>query len=231
LTQLVESSTAPRRQLSAILFADVHGYSRLMSRNEERTYQRVSQAIRLIRALIGDYGGRVEHVAGDGVLALFVSAAQALRFAVAIQREFRNEAVWAIDEEPIAFRIGVNLGEVLLGEQANVQGHSVNIAARIQALARPGGICITAAVQRALDDSLGLEIRPLGPRTLKNISEPVEVFAIEINGPPLPVAAESPPERGELIQPFMEASIVVLPLDICRAITGTRTCATASPAI
>src|SRR5919106_4510102 len=130
----------PRRQIAAILFADVHGYSRLMSRNEERTYQRVTQALRLIRSLIGDYGGRVEHVAGDGVLALFESAAQALQFAIAIQREFRNDAVWNADDEPITFRIGINLGEVFFGGEA-IQGHSVNVAARIQALALPGGIC------------------------------------------------------------------------------------------
>jgi class 3 adenylate cyclase len=206
------SIATPRRQLSAILFADVHGYSGLMARNEERTYQRVTQAIRLIRSLIGDYGGEVQHVAGDGVLALFGTAAQALQFAIAIQREFRNEAVWSADDAPIAFRIGINVGEVLLGE-ANVQGHSVNVAARIQALAQPGGICITDAVQRAVTDTLGIAMRQLGPQSLKNIAEPVEVFAIEVNGPPLPVSTEPPPAPSALIQPFTEASIAVLPLD------------------
>jgi adenylate cyclase len=207
----VETFAPPRRQLSAILFADVHGYSGLMSRNEERTYQRVSQAIRLIRSLIGDYGGRVEHVAGDGVLALFESASQALHFAIAIQREFRNEAVWAADDEPIAFRIGINVGEVLVGDPANVQGHSINIAARIQALALPGGICITEAVQRAVRDSLGLAIRPLGPQSLKNITEPVEVFAIEVNGPPAPISTELPTRPSEVVQPLTDASVAVLP--------------------
>jgi adenylate cyclase len=134
----VEPSDNSRRQLSAILFADVHGYSRLMAKNEDRTYERVTRAVRLIRSLIGDYGDRIQHVAGDGVLALFESSAQALRFAIAIQHEFRNEAVWHADDEPIAFRIGINVGEVLLGGDANVQGHSINVAARIQALAQPG---------------------------------------------------------------------------------------------
>ncbi len=209
---LVEPATAPRRQLSAILFADVHGYSGLMSRNEERTYQRVNQAIRLIKSLIGDYGGRVEHVAGDGVLALFESAARALQFAVAIQREFRNDVVWHAEDAPIAFRIGINVGEVLVGDEANVQGHSINVAARIQALARPGGICITEAVQRAVHDTLGLEIRPLGPQTLKNISDPVEVFAIEVNGAQAPVSVELPGRRSAIIDPFTEASVAVLPV-------------------
>jgi adenylate cyclase len=177
------SIAGPRRQLSAILFADVHGYSRLMASNEERTYQRVTQAIRLIGSLIGDYGGRIQHVAGDGILALFESAAQALQFAIAIQREFREEALLQGDDDPIAFRIGINVGHVFFGGEANIQGHSVNVAARIQALARPGGICITDAVERAVRDTLGVPLRRLGRRFLKNITEPVEVFAIDINGP------------------------------------------------
>jgi TolB-like protein/class 3 adenylate cyclase/Flp pilus assembly protein TadD len=224
------SSAVPRRQRSAILFADVHGYSRLMAKNEDRTYQRVTQAIRLIRSLIGDYGGHVQHVAGDGILALFESAAQALQFAVAIQHEFRNEAVWHGDDEPIAFRIGINVGEVLLGSEANVQGHSVNIAARIQGLAQPGGICVTGAVQRAVRDTLGIAMRQLGPQSLKNITEPIEVFAIEVNGPPLPVSADLPPAPAEPLQPFSEASVAVLPLanlsedprdiHLCDGITG-----------
>jgi adenylate cyclase len=205
------SPAAPRRQRSAILFADVHGYSRLMAKNEDRTYERVTQAIRLIRSLIGDYGGQVQHVAGDGILALFESAPQALQFAVAVQREFRNDAVWQGDDEPLAFRIGINVGEVLLGGEANVQGHSVNIAARIQALAQPGGICVTEAVQRAVRDTLGIAMRQLGPQSLKNITEPVEVFAIEVNGS-LPISAELPAVPSELARPFTEASVAVLPL-------------------
>ena len=99
-----------------------------------------------------------------------------------------------------------------VGDEANVQGHSINVAARIQALARPGGICITEAVQRAVHDTLGLEIRPLGPQTLKNISDPVEVFAIEVNGAQAPVSVELPGRRSAIIDPFTEASVAVLPV-------------------
>ena len=212
LTMPVEPPAEPRRQLSAILFADVHGYSGLMSRNEVRTYERVNQAVRLIKSLIGDYGGRVQHVAGDGVLALFESAARALHFAVAIQREFRNDVVWHAEDAPIAFRIGINVGHVLVDDDANVQGHSVNVAARIQGLARPGGICITEAVQRAVLDIPGLEFRRLGPQALKNIRDPVEVFAIEVNGPQAPGSIELPSRPGGIIDPFTEVSVAVLPL-------------------
>ena len=225
-----EPSDSPRRELSAILFADVHGYSRLMAKNEERTYERVTQAIRLIRSLIGDYGGRIQHVAGDGVLALFESPAQALQFAIAIQREFRNEAVWHADDEPIAFRIGINVGEVLLGGDANVQGHSINVAARIQALAQPGGICVTDAVQRAVRDTLGVAMRRLGPQSLRNITEPIEVFAIEVNGPPAPVSAECRPSAESSCSPRRKLRSRCCRSTTSRAIRATATCAMASRA-
>lgn len=228
-------SAHPRRDLSAILFADVHGYAKLMDRNEERTYERVTRSVRLIKSLIGDYGGRVMNVAGDGVLALFESAPQALKFAVTIQQEFRNDVVWNADDEPVVFRIGINLGEVLVDEDANVQGRSVNVAARIQALARPGGICVSEAVRHAVRDTLGISMRSLGPQALKNIAEPIEIFAIEVNGPQLPEPALHLPRPGPWVQsPSIasqpEASVAVLPLDnlsgdpreqhLCDGITG-----------
>ncbi len=218
----------PHRIQSAILCADVHGYSRLMSQDEVGTFQRVTSAISLIRSLIGDYGGRVVQTAGDGVLALFESSGQALRFAIEIQREFRNDAVWSADDRPVAFRVGINFGEVLGGD-SNIQGHSVNIAARLQAMARPGGICISGAVQRSADDIVGISLRSLGVQQLKNIADPVEVFAIEINGqrsietPPLP-------SMDQPLAPPTEASVAVLPLEnlsgepgdghLCDGITG-----------
>jgi adenylate cyclase len=228
-------SAGPRRDLSAILFADVHGYASLMDRNEERTYERVTRSIRLIKSLIGDYGGRVMNVAGDGVLALFESAPQALKFAVTIQQEFRNETVWNADDEPVAFRIGINVGEVLVDDDSNVQGRSVNVAARIQGLAQPGGICVSDAVRRAVHDSLGIAMRSLGPQSLKNIAEPIEIFAIEVNGPASPAPASrllwpglSAPSLP--VGPQDQASVAVLPLDnlsgdprdqhLCDGITG-----------
>jgi adenylate cyclase len=202
----------PHRQLSAILFADVHGYARLMSTAEQQTYERVTRSIRLIRLLIGDYGGNVVQTSGDAVLALFESASQALRFAFAIQREFRNDAVWNPEGEPIAFRIGINLGEVIVGD-GNVHGHSVNVAARIQALAQPGGICISEVVRRAVQETLGIQVRPLGPQALKNIAEPVEVFAIDVNGPQITPQVTPRPESPRSFVLPDEGSIVVLPLD------------------
>ena len=201
----------PRRDRSAILFADVHGYAQLMDRNEERTYERVSRSIRLMKSLIGDYGGRVMNVAGDGVLALFEDAPQALRFAVTIQRELRNDVVWNADDDPVAFRIGINLGEVLVDEEANVQGRSVNVAARIQGLARPGGICISETVKQTLQDNHDLTLRSLGHQSLKNIAEPVEVFVVEQGAPAPPSILDLSQHRAPIAPPA-EASVAVLPL-------------------
>ncbi len=227
---LMPSTAAPSRQWAAILFADIHGYSRLMNKDELGTFQRVTRSIELIRSLIGDYGGRVVQTAGDGVFALFGKSCQALRFAVEMQREFRNDIVWNADGEAIAFRIGINSGYVLLGE-ASVQGHSVNVAARLQALATPGGICVTGAVRDEAGDAIDLPLRPLGTRRLKNIADPIEIFAVEINGSTTAPAIEvSPPP---LDQPPLEPDqvfVAVLPLDnvsgdprddhLCQGITG-----------
>jgi adenylate cyclase len=133
----------------------VHGYAQLMDRNEEGTYERGLQSIRLMKSLIGDYGGRVMNVAGAAVLALFDSASQALKFAVAIQQEFRKETVWSADDEPVAFRIGIKFGEVPVDEEANVQGCSVNVAARSQRPRR--GIPLAPPPYSAIDTSLNEE--------------------------------------------------------------------------
>ncbi len=220
---------APNRQRAAILFADIHGYSRLMNKDELGTYQRVTRSISLIRSLIDDYGGQVVQTVGDGVLALFEEASDALRFAVEMQREFRNDVVWNSDGDPIAFRIGINEGEVLVGENG-VQGHSVNIAARIQNIAKPGGICVSSKVRDSIGDASSLTMQSLGPRKLKNIAEPIEVFAIEVNGSnDLPSIEIRTHEEPLPLEPE-QVSVAVLPLDdlsgdprdqhLCKGITG-----------
>jgi class 3 adenylate cyclase len=99
-----------RRRLAAILFADVAGSSRAMGKDEENTVGWIRRSIEFIRSLIGDYGGRVIHTAGDGIVATFDSAREALNFALEFQRELRNEIVWNITKDRLAFRIGINLG-------------------------------------------------------------------------------------------------------------------------
>ncbi len=220
---------APNRQRAAVLFADIYGYSRLMNKDELGTYERVTRSIALIRSLIDDYGGQVVQTVGDGVLALFEDARDALRFAIEMQREFRNDSVWNADGDPIAFRIGINEGEVLVGENG-VQGHCVNVAARIQAIAKPGGICISATVRDIVHEATDYSMRTLGPRKLKNIADPVEVFSIEVNGRESQRAIEvSAQAEAVAIEPE-QVSVAVLPLGnlsgdprdqhLCEGITG-----------
>lgn len=165
----------------AILMADIHGYARLMGKNEEETFQRVGRAIGLIKQLASDYGGEVNNVAGDGVLALFKDAPQALRFAIEMQREFLNDSVWTSASAPLAFRIGINIGEVL-EDELGVQGHAVNVASRIQTIAQPGGICISAAVSNVVGELEGISLKSLGHPAMKNIDEKIEIFAVEREG-------------------------------------------------
>jgi TolB-like protein/Flp pilus assembly protein TadD len=199
-------------KLSAIMIADIVGFSRLVDKNESGNIDRVSRSIRLFRDLIEDYGGEVINIAGDGIFALFDSAARAIRFAAEFQRELKNEVVWNEDDERIAFRIGINLGETTPTADG-VYGHCVNVAARVQTLAEPGGICITDLAKRAVHDWSSLALRPLGKKVLKNIDEPVEVFAVEIKEGSDRAKAVTPREpireRSEKIE---NASVAILPL-------------------
>jgi len=220
---------APNRQRATILFADIYGYSRLMNKDELGTYQRVTRSFSLIRSLINDYGGQVVQTVGDGVLALFEAPNEALRFAIEMQREFRNDVVWNSDGDPIAFRIGINEGEILVGENG-VQGHSVNIAARIQAIAKPGGICVSSNVRDSIGDNTDFSIQKLGPRKLKNITDQIEIFAIEVNGSKDQPSIEIRTHEEPLTLEPEQVSVAVLPLDdlsgdprdhhLCKGITG-----------
>jgi adenylate cyclase len=197
-----------QKKLVAVLFADMVGYSKHIEQDEIENSDRAGRSIDLFKSLIADYGGQVSNVSGDGILALFESAELALRFAVQIQMEFRDQSAWG-DGDPIQFRIGLNLGEVIL-QDGHVRGHCVNVAARIQALAEPNTILATAAIRSMLREVPGLTWRSRGPQNLKNISEPIEVFAVDPSNPAGPsvelARAAAPPE------PFRSPSVAVLAL-------------------
>jgi adenylate cyclase len=175
-TSVPDASIKPRRRLAAVLFADMVDYSRHMERNEALSSSQASRSVELFRSSIGDYGGSIANVTGDGVLALFESADQAVRFAVQIQNEFRKQSVWE-DGEPVQFRIGVHLGEVMETEGA-VQGHCINVAVRVQQIADPGAIMVTRAVRDAVRDRSDVSLASRGYPPLKNIAEAMEVFAV-----------------------------------------------------
>ncbi len=210
----MESTNVTHYGQTAILVADIFGYSKLMSRAEAETSERVSHAINLIRQLTTDYGGSIKNIAGDGVLALFDSPANCVNFAVAMQKEFLNDSVWNSGSDPIAFRIGINLGEVREGH-FGLHGHAINVAARLQTLAKPGAICVSQAVSEVARDTVDLPLTSLGTPELKNIDEAIEVFEIEPGGASAQIAAEAPAiiERVAMRQDVPDNSIAVLPLD------------------
>ena len=200
------------RKLSAILYADVHGYSRLMDNDERGTVVRLTRSLGLIRSLVGDYGGSVVNTAGDGLVALFPSAALALDFAVEMQREMSNATVWSGGQEPIVYRIGITIGDTIAGD-SGVYGHGINMAARIQALALPGGICIADSVHQFVRNEPEYSFRSLGKQKLKNITGEIEVFAVDFNiahadlkAPALPLMLTPP-------RSVPDSSLAVLPLE------------------
>ncbi len=165
------------RKLTAILCADVFGYSRLMGENEEATLRTLSSHRKLIDSLIEQHHGRFVNSAGDSVLAEFASVVNAVQCAVDIQSTLKAENANLPPERRMEFRIGVNLGDVMVdGEQ--IYGDGVNVAARLESLADPSGICVSAKVHDEIRSKLALTYEDLGAQSVKNISEPVRVYRV-----------------------------------------------------
>src|SRR5499433_37718 len=167
-----------QRRLAAIVCADVAGYSRLMGRDESSTLAALRAHRRdLIDPKIAEYGGRIVKTTGDGLLLDFSSVVDAVRCAVDVQRGMveRNAEVCAA--EKIEFRIGINVGDIII-DSDDIFGDGVNVAARLQALAEPGGICVSKVVRDQVLDKLSFAFEELGAQQLKNIARPVEVYRI-----------------------------------------------------
>ncbi len=165
------------RKLTAILCADVYGYSRLMGEDEEATLGTLSSHRKVIDGLIEQHRGRFVNSAGDSVLAEFASVVNAVRCAVEIQSTLKAENANLRPERRMEFRIGVNLGDVMVdGEQ--IYGDGVNVAARLESLAEPGGICISGIVYDQVKNKLALSYKDLGEQSVKNIAQPVRVYRV-----------------------------------------------------
>ena len=165
------------RKLAAILYADVAGYSRLTGEDEDATHRKLSEHLDLISATIKSHHGQVKHFAGDAVLAKFDAVMDAMSAAVAIQDEVRTRNEDVPDTRKVLFRIGVNLGDVI-EDRGDVYGDGVNVAARLEALADPGGICISDAVRSAIGKKLDLKYEDLGEQEVKNIADAVRVYKV-----------------------------------------------------
>jgi len=165
------------RRLAAILAADVAGYSRLMGADEEGTLARLMSYRRaLLEPNIAAHNGRIVKTTGDGLLVEFSSAVDAVRCALAVQRGMAASAAGP-PERRIQFRVGINVGDVL-ADGEDILGDSVNIAARLEGIAEPGGICLSAAAYEQVRGKLEIAIADMGEQDLKNIARPLRTYRV-----------------------------------------------------
>jgi adenylate cyclase len=201
-----DSERLPRK-LAAILYADVAEYSRLTGEDEDATHRRLSEYLDLISSTVDQHRGRVMHYAGDAVLAMFGAVIDALSGAVAIQNELKTRNQELPDKRKVQFRIGVNLGDVI-EDREDIYGDGVNVAARLESLADPGGICISESVRTAVGKKLELGFEFMGEQEVKNIAEPVSAYRVVPYAPETDQATPSSRQSTELPD---KPSIAVLP--------------------
>ena len=172
------------RKLSTILAADVVGYSALMEKDEAGTYDRLkARRVELLEPSIRNCRGRIFKLMGDGVLAEFASVVDAVECAVSIQTAMAERNASSSEGERIELRMGINIGEVIV-EGDDLYGEGVNIAARLEQLAPPGGVCVSGKVVGEVEKKVAFAFRPMGERRVKNIVEPIAVFAVDPQGQP-----------------------------------------------
>jgi len=197
---------AETRKLAAILAADVVGFSRLAGADEERTLARL-RALRsdLVDPTVGVHNGRVVKRTGDGLIAEFRSVVEAVRCAVEVQNEMRDRNAGVSEDQKIQFRIGVHLGDVVEESDGDLMGDGVNIAARLEGIAKPGAICLSEDAYRQVKQRLDLRVTDLGATSLKNIAEPIHVYSLEVGqhgiGQRAP-AESAPPRLSIIVLPF-----------------------------
>src|SRR5438309_4036045 len=189
------------RRLTAILAADVVGYSRLMSNDEAGTLAQLKEIRQeVLDAKIAEHRGRIVKLTGDGTLAEFPSVVSAVSCATEIQKAMRART----SESAIQFRVGINLGDVIV-EGDDIYGDGVNVAARLESIAQPGGIAVSGSVRDHIGNRLDLAFEDRGEQQLKNIDQPIRVYDVRLEDSAMPVAKDE-----ESIQ--ARPAIAVLPL-------------------
>ena len=196
------------RKLAAILVADVVGYSRLAGTDEDRTLARL-RGLRsdLIEPAIAAHHGRIVKRTGDGSIIEFRSVVDAVRCAIEVQQGLIERNAGVPPERRIEFRVGIHVGDVVEENDGDLMGDGVNIAARLEGICEPGGICLSEDAYRQVKSRLDLKVTDLGSTPLKNIAEPVRVYSLEVGQPAQAKLAPPAPEKREPPQ----LSIVVLP--------------------
>ncbi|MFO0990930.1 MAG: tetratricopeptide repeat protein [Hyphomicrobiales bacterium] len=202
------STAAPNRRLAAIMVADVVGYSRMMEADEAGTLAVLKERRKgILEPIVKAHGGRVVKVMGDGVLVEFASAVNAVQGAIELQKQMTAANDGAEDAKRIVLRIGINLGDVI-GEGSDIYGEGVNIAARLEALAEPGGICLSAKVYDEVRTKIDRTAEDMGEQQLKNISGPVKAFRIQSATIPFASVggADTPSKPSIAVLPFLNMS-------------------------
>jgi len=194
-------------RLAAILSADAVGYTRLIAEDESATIRAIGEARDRITAIIARHRGRLVDSPGDNLLAEFPSALDAVRCGVEVQRVLGDRAAPLPAERRLLFRVGLHLGDVAI-DGARIYGDGVNVAARLQMLAEPGGICLSGAIHEAVRGRLDLPFRDIGEQTLKNFPRPVRALRLgSETPPPAESAPPDPPDRPSLVLlPFANVS-------------------------
>src|SRR5580658_7790655 len=188
------------RRLAAVLAADIAGYSRLMGRDEERTLANLKSFRKtLVDPAIAAHRGRIVKTTGDGMLVEFASAVDAARCAVEVQRSVAAQNTDVPQDLRIEFRIGIHVGDIIIDDN-DIFGDGVNIAARLEGIAEPGGICVSDDAQRQIRGKIDLAFDDMGPRVLKNIAEPMRAWRLQIDTH----ALSTTPKRAadEIVQPL-----------------------------
>ena len=189
------------RKLAAILYADVAGYSRLTGEDEDGTHRLLSTCLDLIAESVTAHGGRVVHYAGDAMLADFITASDAVLCAMHAQAGLAEHNAALPEERQVRFRMGVNLGEVIV-DRDDIYGDGVNVAARLETLADPGGVCISGAVHDAVGNKLPLEFEFMGAQEVKNIARPVRAYRVVREGTATARGVAPPARRMRALRPW-----------------------------
>ncbi len=201
------------RRLSAIMAADVVGYSRLMGTNEVGTLTSLkAHRAEMIDPAIAEHMGRIVKLTGDGMLVEFPSVVSAVSCATDVQREMRHRNAEVPEDRRIEFRIGINLGDVIVDDD-DIFGDGVNVASRIEGIARPGGVAVSSAVRDNIGNKLDLIFEDMGDQELKNIEFPVRVFNVVVSGPAKAKAGATAEVDADAVPDVDKPSIAVLPFN------------------